>query len=409
MRKRASIAARSNARAPKRSDARGRERASADINDEKFMARALRLARSGVALASPNPMVGAVVVRSGHVVGEGFHSYAEKKHAEVVALERAGEKARGATLYVNLEPCCHMGRTGPCSRAVIAARIRRVVVGMRDPNPEVAGGGVRELRHAGIEAREAVMEREARELNEAFAKWITTKRPMVTMKSALTLDAQIGDGSGSTTFITSEASRAEVQRLRHAADALVSGIGTVLADDPMLTDRSGLKRRRPLLRVILDSELRIPAKAKLVESARGDLLVVTAAAVDSARARKLRAKGVEVVRMSRGRDGGLDLKRVMEELGKREISSVLLEGGSRLNGAALAAGIVDKVILFYAPKILGSDAAPWVIVPGAGRGVRRGGPRGGTLKLPALSDVKVRRFGPDICVEGYLRDVYGNH
>ncbi len=379
--------------------------------DEKFMARALRLARRGVALASPNPMVGAVVVRGGRVVGEGFHSYEEKKHAEVVALERAGEKARGATLYVNLEPCCHVGRTGPCSRAVIAAGVKRVVVGMRDPNPEVAGGGVRELRRAGIEVREGVMEGEARGLNEAFARWITARRPMVTMKSALTLDAQIGDGSGSTTFITSDASREEVQRLRHAADALVSGIGTVLADEPMLTDRTGLKRRRPLLRVILDSELRIPVGSKLVESARGDLLVFAARSEESKKARELRARGVEVVRVSRGRDGGLDLRRVIAELGRREILSVLLEGGSRLNGAALAAGIVDKVILFYAPKIFGRDAAPWVIVPAAGRGSRlrvRGGRKRGALKLPVLSDVKVRRFGPDICVEGYLRDVYGN-
>ena len=296
-------------------------------------------------------------------------------------------------------------------RSVIAAGVTRVVVGMRDPNPEVAGGGVRELRRAGIEVREVVMGREARELNEGFARWITTRRPMVTMKSALTLDAQIGDGSGSTTFITSEESRAEVQKLRHAADALVSGIGTVLADDPMLTDRTGLKRRRPLLRVILDSELRIPVRAKLVESARGDLLVVTAKALDSARARKLRARSVDLMRVARGRDGGLDLKAVMRELGRRGVLSVLLEGGSRLNGAALAAGIVDKVILFYAPKIFGSDAAPWVIVPGArrGRGRRVGGGRGASLKLPALSRVKVRRFGPDICVEGYLRDVYGNH
>lgn len=381
--------------------------------DEKFMARALRLARRGAALASPNPMVGAVVVRGGRgergrVVGEGFHTYAGVKHAEVVALERAGETARGATLYVNLEPCCHVGRTGPCSRAVIAAGVKRVVVGMRDPNPEVAGGGVRELRRAGVEVREGVLEAEARELNEAFARWITTRRPMVTMKSALTLDAQIGDGSGSTTFITSDASREEVQKLRHAADALVSGIGTVLADDPMLTDRTGLKRRRPLLRVILDSELRIPVRSKLVESARRDLLVFTAVSEESKKARELRARGVEVVRVNRG----LDLRAVMKELGKREILSVLLEGGSRLNGAALAAGIVDKVILFYAPKIFGSDAAPWVIVPGAGRRrgrSARGGRGGSVLKLPALSDVKVRRFGPDICMEGYLRDVYGNH
>lgn len=400
-----------------RASAKAEARVGTRLNkaDEKFMARALRLARSGVALASPNPMVGAVVVSGRRVVGEGLHTYAGVKHAEVLALERAGAKARGATLYVNLEPCCHVGRTGPCSRAVIAAGVKRVVVGMRDSNAKVAGGGVRELRRAGVEVREGVMEGEARELNEAFARWITTTRPMVTMKSALTLDAQIGDGSGSTTFITSEASRGEVQRLRHAADALVSGIGTVLADDPMLTDRTELRRRRPLLRVILDSELRIPVGSKLVESARGDLLVMTAKAVDSARARKLRAKGVEVVRVPRARggsSGGLDLKAVMRELGRRKILSVLLEGGSRLNGAALAAGIVDKVILFYAPKIFGSDAAPWVIVPGEGRargGRGRRGARSGALKLPALSDVKVRRFGPDICVEGYLRDVYGNH
>src|SRR6266849_6652755 len=243
------------------------------------MQHALTLARKGIGLASPNPHVGCVIVRDGEIVGEGFHQYEWRDHAEIVALKTAGEKARGATLYVNLEPCNHTGRTGPCTEAVVAAGVRRVVAAMQDPNPATSGRGFERLRAAGVEIVSGVLEEEARGLNEAFACWIRTKKPFVTLKSALTLDGQLAlpksKKPGRSHWITSEESRAEVQRMRHASDALLTGIGTVLADDPLLTDRSGLPRRKRLLRVVLDSKLRISPKSRIVKTADYDLLIFT--------------------------------------------------------------------------------------------------------------------------------------
>lgn len=370
-------------------------------NDSRWMARALALARRGEAQASPNPMVGVVLVKNGRVVGEGFHTYAGLKHAEVLALERAGSEARGATLYINIEPCCHIGRTGPCTDALIRAGVRRVVAAMQDPNPAVRGRGFARLRRAGIRVDMGLCEQEAKRLNEAFARWIRTRRPLATLKSAMSLDGKIAGPPatrrrGSITWITSKESRAEVQRMRHASDAVLTGIGTVLADNPLLTDRTGRPRRRPLLRVVLDSRLRLPLRSKLVRSAAGDVLVFTAASPDSARARRLRAAGVDMVRVP-VKQGRLNLNAALRELGQREILSVLLECGATLNGTALTAGIVDKVVLFYAPKVLGRNALPMI--------------RGGAGKLvaaPALRRARLRRFGPDIAVEGYLHDVYGN-
>jgi diaminohydroxyphosphoribosylaminopyrimidine deaminase / 5-amino-6-(5-phosphoribosylamino)uracil reductase len=249
-----------------------------------WMAEALRLARDGSgALAHPNPRVGAVLVRDGKKVGEGFHVYDNRDHAEIVALREAGEQARGATLYINLEPCCTTGRTGPCTKALITAGVSHVYAAMPDPNPAVAGRGFAELRRAGIEIQVGNGETEARRLNEDFAKWIKTGEPFVTLKSAMTLDAKIATRGGKTaTDVTGAAARAAVhQRFRHAADALITGIGTVLADDPMLNDRSGQPRRNPLLRVVLDSKLRLPLKSKLVKSAQGDVAVFTAASMQS--------------------------------------------------------------------------------------------------------------------------------
>lgn len=356
------------------------------------------LAHRGIALAHPNPMVGAVVVRNDAIIGEGFHTYEGLKHAEIIALEKAGGEARGGTLYVNLEPCCHSGRTEPCTRAIIAAGVKRVVAAMEDPNPKVAGGGIAELRCAGIEVVAGIHEAEARRLNEPFARWIRSRLPLVTMKSALTLDGQIAAPGGTVTWITSRESREEVQRLRHASDALLTGIGTVLADDPRITDRTGLPRRKRLLRVIMDSKLRLPRKSTIVQSAKeGDVLVFTAQSLKSTKARVLEKAGVGVVQ-TRARSGHVDLKEVIRELGKREILSVILEAGSALNGAMLKAGLVDKAILFYAPKILGTATAP----------VARHRPRD-IQKIRALQNLTLRRFGPDFAVEGYFRDVYGNH
>ena len=326
------------------------------------MEHALELARKGVGLASPNPTVGCVIVKDGAILGEGFHQYDWRDHAEIVALKQAGAKARGATLYVTLEPCDSTGRTGPCTEAVMAAGIARVVGAMEDPNPRMQGAGFARLRKGGIEVETGAKEGEAQKLNEGFAHWITTKKPLVTLKSALTLDGQLAlpkKRAGRREWITSEESRAEVHRMRHASDALLTGIGTILADDPLLTDRSGLQRRRRLLRVVLDTKLRMPLNARIVKTADDDVLIVTGASLKSAKARKLQELGVEIIQ-ARSRRGKIDLAAVLKELGRRDILSVLLEAGPRLNGAALSCGIVQKMVLFYAPKLAGSMEIPFV-------------------------------------------------
>jgi diaminohydroxyphosphoribosylaminopyrimidine deaminase/5-amino-6-(5-phosphoribosylamino)uracil reductase len=359
------------------------------------MEHALNLARKGVGLASPNPHVGCVIVRDGQIVGEGFHQYEWRDHAEIVALKSAGEKARGATLYVNLEPCNHTGRTGPCTEAVIAAGVRRVVAAMQDPNPATSGRGFERLRALNIETVCGVLEDDARRLNEAFARWIRTKKPFVTLKSALTLDGQLAlpqrKKGGRPNWISSEESRAEVHRMRHASDALLTGIGTILADDPLLTDRTGLPRRKRLLRVILDSKLRLPPNSRIVETADDDLLVFTAAPLKSAKARKLQNAGLELVH-ARAARGYIDLNFVLSELGKREMLTVLLEAGPTLNGTALSAGLVHKLMLFYAPRFAGDTGVPFAHMPAAAQ--------------PPLPNLRLQQFGPDVAIEAYLQDVY---
>jgi diaminohydroxyphosphoribosylaminopyrimidine deaminase/5-amino-6-(5-phosphoribosylamino)uracil reductase len=371
------------------------------------MDRALELAARGVALASPNPMVGAVLVSGGKIVGEGFHTYDGVRHAEVIALDAADKFARGATAFINLEPCCHTGRTGPCTQELIAAKVARVVAAMADPNPAVAGRGFQQLRAAGIEVNTGLREAEARRMNEAFARWIVSRKPLVTLKSALTLDGQLvlpqsKSGSRKRTpilqrdrWISSPESRAEVQQMRHASDALLTGIGTVLVDDPLLTDRTALPRRRNLLRVVMDSRLRLPLRSKLVNSAEGDLLVFTRASDDSPKARALRRAGVEVVRLP-GRGSRPNLIEAVAELGRREILSVILEAGAILNSAALAAGLVDKMRVFFAPKVAGLA----IKTPGGGSAHAR------LRAVQELQKVTIESFGPDFAIEGYLHDVY---
>jgi diaminohydroxyphosphoribosylaminopyrimidine deaminase/5-amino-6-(5-phosphoribosylamino)uracil reductase len=360
-------------------------------HDLHFMQHALDLARKGVGLASPNPTVGCVIVKDGAILGGAFHQYQLRDHAEIVALKQAGDRARGAALYVTLEPCNHTGRTGPCTEAIIAAGISRVVAAMQDPNPKTRGSSFARLRAAGIKLETGLLESEAEKLNEAFTCWITTKKPFVTLKSALTLDGQLalpGSRKGKKRVrITSEESRAEVQRMRHASDALLTGIGTILADDPLLTDRSGLERRRRLLRVILDTKLRLPLKSRIVRTADDDLLVFTAASLESPKARKLQSSGVELVQ-SKASAGKLDLNAVLKDLGRREILSVLLEAGPHLNAAALSAGLVHKLVLFYAPKLAGHSAVPFV----------------SALPSPVhtLFLRSVRQFGPDVALEFVL-------
>ncbi len=344
----------------------------------------------------------------------------------MLAINEAGRRARGATLYLNLEPCSHVGRTGPCADEVIAAGIRRVFVAMRDPNPLVGGRGIGRLQAAGVEVIEGLGEAEAKKLNEAFAKYIRHRLPFVTLKTAMTLDGKIapppgesgtpsalGSLTSSGGWITSDVARAHVHQMRHANDAIMVGVGTVIADDPLLTDRTGLPRRRPLLRVILDSRLRLSLDSRVVKTAQDDLLVFCCFAEENKR-RELEARGVMVEQVPMQRppgdntivfpapgapavDGRPDLDRVMAELGKREITSLIIEGGAMVNWAALSAGIVDKIFFYYAPKILaGTGSIPFAL----GAGYRR------ISEAASVGSLTLHRFGEDFAVEGYLRDPY---
>lgn len=379
-----------------------------DPADALYMQRVMELAREGIGLTSPNPCVGAVVVNeNGEIIGEGTHSYEGLKHAEVLALERAGSEAAGATLYINLEPCSHTGRTGPCAEAVVAAGIRRVVASMEDPNPLVAGKGFATLRAAGVEVDVGNGEQEAKRLNESFAKFIRTRRPFVTLKSAMTLDGKIAPRPGEAEtpaalgvrgtergWITGEVARRHVHLLRHASDAILVGVGTVIADDPMLTDRSKRPRRRRLMRVILDSKLRIPAVSRIVQTANQDVIVFCSQ-YDDEKARGLRAKGVCVERVAEDESGHANLNEVMRRLGEMEITSVMIEGGTTVNSRVIESGIVDKVFFYYAPRILGGGAVPFLV-----DGIQK------TRNELRVKISEVHRFGEDFAVEGYVRDPY---
>ncbi|MGA7907420.1 MAG: bifunctional diaminohydroxyphosphoribosylaminopyrimidine deaminase/5-amino-6-(5-phosphoribosylamino)uracil reductase RibD [Candidatus Sulfotelmatobacter sp.] len=386
--------------------------------DEQFLHQALDLARQGIGLASPNPCVGAVLVDAhGNVAGTGAYTYGGVKHAEVQAIEQAGSKSRGATLYINLEPCSHQGRTPPCAEAVIAAGIHRVIASMPDPNPKVSGRGFETLRAAGIHVEVGRLEEQARRLNEAFARYIRHGVPLVTLKSAMTLDGKIAPPPAATEpsstssprraysghWITGESARAHVQELRHQNDAILAGIGTILADNPLLTDRSGRPRRRPLLRVILDSQLRLPLDSRLVQSAgladgQPGVLVFCSSAARTKKA-DLEARGIRVEPAPASSDGRLDILAVLRRLGELDITSLMIEGGASLNWTALAAGVVDKVFLYYAPNILGgAEAVPFSTGPGFPR----------MSDAPRVQHVHLHRFGEDFAVEGYLRDPYAD-
>jgi diaminohydroxyphosphoribosylaminopyrimidine deaminase/5-amino-6-(5-phosphoribosylamino)uracil reductase len=380
--------------------------------DEQFLRQALDLARQGIGLTSPNPCVGAVIVdANGTIVGAGTHTYDGIKHAEILALEQAKEKAHGATLYINLEPCSHQGRTGPCADAVIAAGISRVVASMQDPNPQVSGQGFAKLRAAGITVSTGRLEQEAKALNESFAKYIRHHLPLVTLKAAMTLDGKIAPppnqspnsivlAAGNSTradWITGESARAHVQELRHQHDAILAGVGTVIADDPLLTDRSGRLRRRPLLRVILDSRLRLPLDSRLANTAQDDVLVLCSFAEEKKKKQLLKL-GIRVEQLPTvSSDGHPDMAAVTCFLGQMEITSLMIEGGSMVNWAALASGIVDRVFLYYAPKILGGSAS----VPfAAGSGFAR------IRDAAHIKPIRLHRFDEDFAIEGYFKDPY---
>jgi diaminohydroxyphosphoribosylaminopyrimidine deaminase / 5-amino-6-(5-phosphoribosylamino)uracil reductase len=365
-----------------------------------FMREALELARQGRGLASPNPLVGAVIVRDERVVGRGFHTYAGVEHAEIIALVQAGEQARGATLYLTLEPCSHQGRTPPCAHAIVAAGVARVVAPLADPNPLVAGQGFQALRAAGIEVEMASdFVREAEKLNEPFLHFMRTGRPLVTLKAAITLDGKISAPDDNRGWITSERAREHVQQVRHDHDAILTGIGTVLADDCLLTDRTGLARCRPLLRIVLDSQLRLPLDSKMARSASADVVVVTTSASSLERRKILEGRGLQVLVMD-GPGGRADLRGTINWLGKQRYLSLLIEAGSKVNWTALETGCVDRIFLYYGPKILGGlEALP--LAGGIGR--RR---RADAIRVHGIT---VHPIPPDeFAVEGYL-DVYGDH
>jgi diaminohydroxyphosphoribosylaminopyrimidine deaminase/5-amino-6-(5-phosphoribosylamino)uracil reductase len=358
--------------------------------DQQWMERALQQAERSVGLSSPNPAVGCVLVRGEDLVGEGFHEYDRRDHAEVVALKQAGPLAQGATAYVTLEPCSHQGRTGPCADALIAAGITRVVVATTDPNPLVNGKGIARLRAAGVEVRTGVMQEQARRLNDGYAKFITAFLPYVTMKVAATLDGRIAPAQREARghfWISGGEARAEVHRMRHAVDALIVGVGTIIADDPLLTDRSDLPRRRPLMRIVLDSTLRTPLDSQLVKTAYQDVLIFFSHAEVAAQ-KALEARGVRLQQIAH-RGPRIPLQDALVRLAEMQITNVLLEGGAELYTSALNQGLVDKLMLFYAPRFFGQAAVPMLCA---------------TDGLPAIENYSLRQFGQDFALEARLHD-----
>jgi diaminohydroxyphosphoribosylaminopyrimidine deaminase/5-amino-6-(5-phosphoribosylamino)uracil reductase len=358
--------------------------------DQQWMERALQQAERSVGLSSPNPAVGCVLVRGDDLVGEGFHEFDRRDHAEVVALKQAGPLAHGATAYVTLEPCSHQGRTGPCADALIAAGVTRVVVATADPNPLVNGKGIDRLRAAGVEVTTGVLQEQARRLNDGYAKFITAFLPYVTMKVAASLDGRIAPAQREARghfWISGSEARAEVHRMRHAVDALIVGVGTIIADDPLLTDRSDLPRRRPLQRIVLDTSLRTPLDSQLVKTAYQDVLIFFSHAEVAAQ-KALEARGVRLQQIAH-RGPRVSLQDLLVRLAEMQITSVLLEGGAQVYTSALNQGLVDKLMLFYAPTFFGKEAVPMLSA---------------IEELPPISDYSLQQFGPDFALEARLHD-----
>jgi diaminohydroxyphosphoribosylaminopyrimidine deaminase / 5-amino-6-(5-phosphoribosylamino)uracil reductase len=352
--------------------------------------RALELAAQGTGLASPGPLVGCVIADDRQqVIGEGFYAYDEVKHAETIALEQAGERAPGSTVYISLEPHAHQGRTAPCTDALIQAGIKRVVAPIDDPNPKVSGRGFAHLREAGIEVSTALLAEEATRLNEAYIHFMRTGRPFAHLKMAVSLDGKVATASGDSRWITGEVARARVHELRHQSDAIMIGGRTARADDPLLTDRSGKKRRRPLVRVVVEQFLRVSQESQLVQTSdEAPVIVFASGEVKQDSLRALQARGVEVVA------GGsvLDLKSILDELGARAIQSVLVEGGPLLAALLLEAGLVNKVSFFVAPMLIGGQDAPSAI---AGAGAEK------IADAMRLQDIEVLKHGADVEITGY--------
>jgi len=371
---------------------------------EKFMKKAMELAKGGSGRTNPNPLVGAVVVKDGEIVAEGFHEMLGCAHAEAAAIKNAKRDLSGGTMYVNLEPCSHYGRTPPCANAIVQAGIAQVVVAMEDPNPKVSGRGIRKLRDAGINVITGVLENEAKKLNEIFIKYITKKQPFVIMKTAMTLDGKIAAETGDSKWITGEKSRNLVHIIRNRVAGIMVGINTVLKDDPSLNTRIDGQKGIDSVRIIVDSSGRIPLEAKVlnVQSDKGVILATTSK-LPKDKEELFLEKGVTIIKADGSDDDsipGVNLVKLMDELYKREIDSVLLEGGGTLNASALKCGIVDKIMSFISPKIIGGADAP---TPVEGDGIKL------MRDAVMLKDISVERFDEDILIEGYVKDyVYRN-
>lgn len=368
--------------------------------DEYYMQQALAIAQFAEGRTSPNPLVGAVIVKDRHIVGQGWHRKAGTPHAEVHALAQAGELAKNATVYVTLEPCSHHGRTGPCADALIKAGVKKVVVAMTDPNPEVCGNGLARLRAAGIEVVEGVLADKAAKLNEVFIKWITTGMPFGVLKAAMSLDGRIATHTGHSKWITGPAARGYGHKLRDIYDGILVGIGTVLADNPELTARLPEGGQNPV-RIIVDSMARTPLDAKVVTDKKAPTIIAVSSAAPAARIAALRSQDVEVMIVEQT-ESGIDLRQLFQQLGARRITSILVEGGAAINASVLAANLIDKVHFFIAPKIIGGQMAPG---PVAGSGAES------VDQAIMLEDTSTQILGGDILINGYItkregRDVY---
>ena len=362
----------------------------ADDRDKRYMEMALALARKGAGRTSPNPLVGAVLVRGGKIAAAGYHRRAGGDHAEIVALRRAGKRARGATLYLNLEPCSHHGRTPPCALSLIRAGVRRVVVGMVDPNPLVSGKGIRKLRQARIRVDVGLLERECRRLNEAFSKHITRQVPFIILKLAASLDGRIAASTGDSRWVTGSVSRQYVHRLRNQVDAVLIGAGTVLADDPRLTCR--LRGGRDPWRVVLDGRLRIPLKARLLRRRDPEkTIIITGTRAPAGKIKTIRRTGATVWQLPL-RAGRIPFTAVLKRLGKMGLNSVMIEGGAITASWALKEGIVDKILFFYAPKLIGGEGKEMI----GGLGIRQ------MAQCKSIKDIEIKKLGDDLLVSGYL-------
>lgn len=363
--------------------------------DIKFMREALALARSQMGKTSPDPMVGALVVKDDRIISTGYHAEQSTPHAEAFAIKKAGSKARGATLYLNLEPCCHYGYNPPCTDAIIKAGIKRVVAAMQDPNPLVNGKGFAQLKDAGIKVKVGVLEEEARELNEAFIKYITTNMPFVILKTAMSMDGKVATVTGDSIYITGLASRQYVHVLRVYVDAMMLGVNTVIIDDPKLTVRDiggeKIEKRNPK-KIILDTNAEIPLNSYVLKHEPEKTIVVAGEGASKKKLDKIRRTGASVLRAATKGDG-IDLRKLMAELGEDKITSIMIESGGTLASSALKEGIVDKVMFFIAPKIIGGKTAP---TPVAGNGFKK------LSQAINLKNPSVRMFGNDVLIEGYL-------